>query len=175
LEAKVGVVAPGVVLFSSTDTLLEFLLATTRSGLPSPLRSATATEKGFVPVAKSLWAASVTGGPTTLVTPVSCTEKVRLGLLKTPLPKIGMAMSAVADPYANVVVPVVGATPPPARLLAERDDRDDEGRVGPPPLGAASTVSVKALLPLAGVESVAVTVNVELTLLVIWTGLPVTA
>jgi hypothetical protein len=43
-----------------------------------------------------------------LVTPVICTEKVRLGLLKTPLPKIGMAMIAVADPDAKVVVPVVG-------------------------------------------------------------------
>ena len=40
--------------------------------------------------------------------PVSCTEKVRLGLLKTPLPKIGMPMVAVAEPGANVVVPVVG-------------------------------------------------------------------
>src|SRR5205823_2270314 len=40
---------------SSTDTLLELLLllATDRSGLPSPLRSPTATEKGDVPVVKS--------------------------------------------------------------------------------------------------------------------------
>ena len=94
--AKVGVVAPGAVVFSSTDTVLALSLATMRSGLPSPLRSPTVTEMGFGPVAKSLWAAKVTGGPTTLVIPVSCTEKVRLGLLKTPLPKIGMAMVAVA-------------------------------------------------------------------------------
>ena len=44
--AKEAVVAPGAVVFSSTLTLLLPALATTRSGLPSPLTSATATETG---------------------------------------------------------------------------------------------------------------------------------
>ena len=39
------------VLFSSTLTLLLSWLATARSGLPSPLKSATATEAGLVPTA----------------------------------------------------------------------------------------------------------------------------
>ena len=34
--AKLGVAAPGVVVFNSTDTVPEASFATTRSGLPSP-------------------------------------------------------------------------------------------------------------------------------------------
>ena len=57
-----------------------------------------------------------------LTMPVSCTEKVRLGLLNTPLPKMGMPMVAVAEPEANVVVPIVGvksvfAWPVPATVV----------------------------------------------------------
>ena len=37
---------------SSTLTVLSTALATTRSGLPSPFRSATATELGLEPTAK---------------------------------------------------------------------------------------------------------------------------
>ena len=55
--AKEGVVEPGGVVFSSTDTVLASWLATMRSGLPSPLRSAAATETGALPVAKVCWAA----------------------------------------------------------------------------------------------------------------------
>ena len=58
LAAKEGVAAPGAVVFSSTDTLLSPWLATTRSGLPSPLRSATATERGV----RSRWRRSALGG-----------------------------------------------------------------------------------------------------------------
>src|SRR3989442_14312970 len=39
---------------SSTETSLESKLATARSGLPSPLKSPTATESGDRPAAKSL-------------------------------------------------------------------------------------------------------------------------
>src|SRR5258707_58492 len=45
------------VVFNSTDTVLSLPLATTRSGLPSPLTSATATERGGLPVAKVCWVA----------------------------------------------------------------------------------------------------------------------
>jgi len=42
LAVKLGAVAPGAVVLSSTDTVLEALLATTRSSLSSPFRSPTA-------------------------------------------------------------------------------------------------------------------------------------
>ena len=48
---------PGAVVFNSTDTVSESEFATARSGLPSPLRSPTATEYGAMPVAKSCLAA----------------------------------------------------------------------------------------------------------------------
>ena len=43
LGGKAGVAAPGAVVFNSTETVLD-PLAMARSGLPSPLRSPTATE-----------------------------------------------------------------------------------------------------------------------------------
>src|SRR5579885_3532517 len=51
--AKLGVAAPGAVVLSSTDTVLSRRFATIRSGLPSPLTSAAATERGRLPAAKS--------------------------------------------------------------------------------------------------------------------------
>ena len=45
---------PGAVVLSSTETVLPPAFATTRSGLPSPLRSPTVTEYGIRPVAKVL-------------------------------------------------------------------------------------------------------------------------
>src|SRR5260370_1404461 len=57
--AKDNVDAPGVVVVISSDTLASPpKLATTRSGLPSPLTSPNATEIGTVPpVAKVCWGA----------------------------------------------------------------------------------------------------------------------
>src|SRR5215470_7597581 len=57
--AKLGTVAPGVVVFSNTDTVPGVKFAITRSGLPSLLKSATATEVGSVPVAKLTCGANV--------------------------------------------------------------------------------------------------------------------
>src|SRR5262249_60314424 len=54
---KEGAVAPGAVVFSSTDAVLEPKLARRRSGRPSPLTSAAATEYGLRPVAKVCWVA----------------------------------------------------------------------------------------------------------------------
>src|SRR5260370_987752 len=53
LAAKLGVAAPGAVVLSSTDTVLEIRFATARSSLPSPFRSPTVTENGLVSVEKS--------------------------------------------------------------------------------------------------------------------------
>src|SRR5438105_15713470 len=46
--ANVGVVVPGDVVLSSTETSVELKLATARSGLPSPFRSPIATEKAVL-------------------------------------------------------------------------------------------------------------------------------
>src|SRR5271156_6980223 len=62
--AKRGVLAPGAVVLSSTDTVLAPAFATIRSGLPSPLISAVVTETGPLPVAKGCWVAKLGGqGP----------------------------------------------------------------------------------------------------------------
>src|SRR5262249_5815134 len=54
-SAKLGAVAPATVVFSSTDTVAELWLATSRSSRPSPLTSAAVTEAGLSPVAKVCW------------------------------------------------------------------------------------------------------------------------
>ena len=56
LLAKVGVKAPGVVVLSKIDVVLEFAFAVTRSGFPSPFRSPIATPRGPTPVVKSVFA-----------------------------------------------------------------------------------------------------------------------
>ena len=71
----------------------------------------------------------MTGGPTTLTTPVSSTENVRFGLSYTPFWKMGMAMFAVAAPKGKVTFPTVGAKSvvglhrPRQRLVADRQLR----------------------------------------------------
>ena len=55
---KEAVLAPGLIVFKRTDAVAEPPLVTTRSGMRSPLRSATATDVGFDPVAKSAWLAN---------------------------------------------------------------------------------------------------------------------
>src|SRR2546426_491253 len=52
LAAKPGVAAPGAVVLSSTETVLELRFATARSSLPSPFRSPTVMNTGLVPAAK---------------------------------------------------------------------------------------------------------------------------
>src|ERR1035437_5334105 len=54
LAEKEGVEAPFVVVLKRTETVLLLPLATTISGLPSPLRSPIATETGLIPVLKSV-------------------------------------------------------------------------------------------------------------------------
>ena len=53
LVAKLGVLAPGLVSFSNTETLSELEFAVTRSSFPSPFRLPTVIEVGMKPVAKS--------------------------------------------------------------------------------------------------------------------------
>src|SRR5207244_929627 len=59
LAAKLGVAAPGTVVLSSTDTVLEIRFTTARSSLPSPFRSPGVTYTGPSPVVKSCLAAKL--------------------------------------------------------------------------------------------------------------------
>ncbi len=59
LVAKVGVVAPVVVVLSRMEALVLPLFATAKSGLPSPLMSPMLTDVGLVPVVKSTLVAKV--------------------------------------------------------------------------------------------------------------------
>src|SRR5206468_2641188 len=74
--AKVGVAAPGEVVFSRTDSVLSVLSAEIRSSLPSPFRSASATDRGPLPVVKGWRPVKVAGGPRTSTTPVRVTVTV---------------------------------------------------------------------------------------------------
>src|SRR5258707_740157 len=56
---KLGTAAPGAVVFRSTDTVVAPLLATSRSGRPSPFTSAVATDSGLLPTAKFVAAAKL--------------------------------------------------------------------------------------------------------------------
>src|SRR5208282_3255350 len=59
--AKLGVVAPGAVVLSSTETPAS-LFVTIRSGLPLSLMSAVVTEYGTLPTAKVCWGAKLRAG-----------------------------------------------------------------------------------------------------------------
>ena len=58
-EAKVGMVAPVVVVLSRMEAVLLLMLATAKSGLPSPLKSPMLTDSGLRSVAKVTWVAKV--------------------------------------------------------------------------------------------------------------------
>src|SRR5262249_54899262 len=62
-DAKLGIVAPVVVLLSKTETVLSLKFVTAMSGLPSPLTSPMAAEAGNTPVVRSMLAAKVGGAP----------------------------------------------------------------------------------------------------------------
>jgi len=59
LAEKVGVDAPGIVVFKKTETEVESAFVTTISGFPSPLKSPIATDVGWGPVEKSVFAEKV--------------------------------------------------------------------------------------------------------------------
>src|SRR5208282_979882 len=101
--AKLGVVAPGAVLLSSTETvpLLEF--ATIRSGLPSPLTSAAVTEAGPMPTAKVCWVAKLgVVAPGAVV--LSSTDTV-------PLPPFATIRSGLPSPLTSATVTEAGQLP----------------------------------------------------------------
>src|SRR5260370_14190561 len=101
--AKLGVGAQAVVVLSSTDTVLPFSSATSRSGLPSPLTSAAVTEAGPLPVAKVCWAAKLgVAAPGAVV--LSSTDTVPSLLFAT-------IRSALPSPLTSAAVTEAGRLP----------------------------------------------------------------
>src|ERR1051325_5103233 len=88
------------------DTLLELMLATATSCLPSPLKSPTATEKGLVVELKFAAAAKLTGVHVTGVV----TVKVKVLVALAPPPKALTVMVYVPAGCASVTrtTPVAG-------------------------------------------------------------------
>ena len=101
--AKVGVVAPAAVVFSSTDTVAELWLATIRSGRPSPLTSATAAERGKPPVANVCWEAKL-GVPLIGASVFSTTDTVLE-------PRFAVAMSGRPSPFTSPTTRELGPLP----------------------------------------------------------------
>ena len=105
--AKLGVAAPGTVVLNNTEIVLSFLLATIRSGLPSPLRSAVVTQSGRSPVAKVCWVAKL-GVAAPGVVVLSSTETVllpaALAAIRSGLPSpfTSAAVTDSAAPTATV-------------------------------------------------------------------------
>ncbi len=106
--AKEGVVAPGAVVFSSTDTVFELPFATIRSGLPSPFKSAAVTEYGSLPVAKAVWAAKegVVAPGAVVFSSTDTVLAARFATIKSGLPspfKSAAVTERGAEPVAKAV------------------------------------------------------------------------
>src|SRR5437870_1055082 len=97
------VAAPGAVVLSSTDTVLENSFATARSSLPSPFRSPTVTDTGLAPVAKSCLVAKLgVAAPGSVV--LSSTDTV------SEL-KFATARSSLPSPFRSPIATDAGAVP----------------------------------------------------------------
>src|SRR5579863_8976167 len=102
--SKVGAVAPGAVVFSSTDTEDDPRLETIKSFSPSPLRSAVVTEYGCVPTVKGAGAAKLGNSKPDSVALLSARVNVRFGW-KIVLPITGTATVSVVVPGVKSSVP----------------------------------------------------------------------
>jgi len=121
-ENEAGVV-PIVVVFKNTDNEFEPLLATTISGLPSPLKSPIETDRGLVPVVESIFAANVgVGAPGEVVfRNTDIVLETRLAVVISGLPsalRSRMDTANVLDPVAkSVLVEKVGMLAPVVVVL----------------------------------------------------------
>src|ERR687889_2043708 len=109
-----AMVSGGVVLFSRTDTLSEFSLATARSTLVSLLNSAPTTEAGLVPAAKFCAVPKVpsplprrTETPPGASKPQNPVKKLQLN------PLYATARSALESPLKSALLTEKGPSPPP--------------------------------------------------------------
>jgi len=120
LAENEGVVAPGAVVFKNTETVLDTLFGTARSGKPSPLKSAMGTEYGPFPVVKSVFAENVgVVAPGTVVfknteivlePPFATTRSGKPSPLRSPMETPSVALPAVKSVLAdNVGVAAPGA------------------------------------------------------------------
>src|SRR5262249_581854 len=136
--AKDGMVAPAAVVFSSTDTVALPMLATSRSGRPSPLTSPTATELGWVPVGKVCWGAK-DGVVAPAAVVFSSTDTV-------PLPKLADRkrgrQGPLADPAATGQVRVEGGGGGRGLGCVQRYRRRGAAEVGDEQVGPAVAVDV---------------------------------
>jgi len=113
LVAKVGVVAPVVVVLSRMEALLLYRFAVAKSGLPSPLKSPMLTEKGPELVAKSTLVAKV-GVVAPVVVVLSRMEALvlsRFATAKSGLPSPLMSPMLTEKGTAPVVKSTLGARP----------------------------------------------------------------
>ena len=106
--AKLGAVAPGVVVFSSTETESSIFVGDDQVGLAvavevrsgdGPRKSAGA-ERGLT--GKGYGDKAATG----FRAPLGASVKVRLDELKIVLPRIGTATVCIVTPEANVSLPL---------------------------------------------------------------------
>ena len=88
----------------NTETVAELLLATARSGLPSPSKSPIATEEGLVPVVKSTLAAKLLAAILPLVDVLRNTETVFELLFAT-------ARSGLPSPSKSLIATETGLYP----------------------------------------------------------------
>src|SRR5271166_3871509 len=125
--AKLGVVAPAAVVFSSTDTVPEYKLATMRSGRPSPFKSATATERGSTPVAKDCWAAKlgVVAPAAVVFSSTDTVPEYKLATMRSGRPspfKSATATERGSTPVAKVCwAAVLGVVAPAAVVFSSTD------------------------------------------------------
>src|ERR1043166_2675151 len=86
VELTTKVVLPGgVQLLARTETLFVVLLATARSGLPSPLKSLAATDCGALPAAK-LWGAPKLPAPAPMRTEALPAKRLAVTMSSLPSP-----------------------------------------------------------------------------------------
>ncbi len=105
--AKLGVAAPGAVVLSSTETVLSLAFATIRSGMPSPLMSATVTECGPLPAAKACWVAKLAVKLLAAPPPPSNSIwKVLLGGILLMLPATVTGIVALVVPAGITIDPI---------------------------------------------------------------------
>src|SRR5262245_10063895 len=117
----VGVGVGSRQLFSSTDTVAEPLLAAARSGLPSRLKSPTATDCGHVPTPKLVAAPKP---PVPLPSSTDTLAESTLAVTRSGLPsrlKSPTATDCGSAPTAKLVAAPKPPVPLPNRIEAEAE------------------------------------------------------
>src|SRR6185437_3036832 len=116
LAAKeAAVMGPLLAVLRNTDTVLLPLLATARSGLPSPSRSPIATLTGTLPVAKSTLAVK----EATVMEPLLAILRKTDSVLSL---KLATARSGLPSPSKSPIATLSGSLPVTKSTLAAKDE-----------------------------------------------------